>query len=541
MKLPLGAPAAGRVALGAILVLFAVLAATAMRRTSTTFDEILLPAAGARGLHIGEFNLVVDHPPLLQYVYGAPIALSDVNYPPEPEGGWVYWDRYLYAKAFYWASGNDAELIAFRARLMGVLMGVLLIATVYAITRRYAGTGAAVIAAMLIAFVPDVLAHSGISYNDVPLALVLVLAAYTLDRAIREPRPGRIVLAGVAAGIALATKFSAIAIGPLAVLLLALEAGSGRWRDRSWWKRILLGIPVLTIATYLTLVAAYAGDFVLTDFWFGLEFNLEHVDKGHPAHLLGELSTQGWWYYFPLAFLFKTSAALHLLLLIALISLVRLLPGNLGSRLLAHPLRTPFAAGALFLLLVILADLNIGFRHALPILPFACMLIAAGVAWSWRTGTRGMRVVLVALLAWNTISVARAWPWYISYLSEYAGPLEDSYRILSDSSLDWGQGLLELRRWMRAHDIPVVYLSYFGTAPPEGYAIDYLPLPSYGPLSPRRLVEGAPPPRHVAVSATNLAGVYLGSDPFAELRNYRPLAVLAGSIWLFEVHERAEP
>jgi 4-amino-4-deoxy-L-arabinose transferase-like glycosyltransferase len=528
----------GLVALAAILIAFAVLAATAARRTSTTFDEILLPSAGARGLHLGEFNLVIDHPPLLQYVYGLPIALSRVNYPAEPPGGWTYDQRYLYARAFYWQSGNDAEMIAFRARLMGVLIGVLLIATVYAVTRAWVGTPAAVVAALLVAFIPDVLAHSGISYNDVPLALVLVLAAFTLDRAVREPSFRRVALAGFVSGLAIAAKFSAIVIGPLAVLLLVLEAAAGRWRDTGWWKRVGLGLPVFTVVLYLTLVAAYVGDFRLRDFWFGLGFNLRHASGGHWAFLLGERSPEGWWYYFPLAFLLKTSAALHLLLVVAAAMLVRALRGRLGTTLLAHPLRTPFAAGGLFLLVVILSDLNIGFRHAMPILPFACMLIAAGVVAAWRTG-RPLRLALAGLLAWNTASAALAWPWFISYLSEYAGPEEDSYRLLADSSLDWGQGLLELRRFMREHDIPVVYLSYFGTALPEGYGIDYLPLPSFAPLSARRMAEGQPPPRFLAVSATNLSGVYLGTDPFASLRGNPPLTVLGGSIWLYPVDDSA--
>src|SRR5512146_2498102 len=52
-----------------ILLLSGAALAGAMRRTSTTFDEILLPTAGARGYAIGKFDLVLDHPPLLQYVY----------------------------------------------------------------------------------------------------------------------------------------------------------------------------------------------------------------------------------------------------------------------------------------------------------------------------------------------------------------------------------------------------------------------------------------------------------------------------------------
>lgn len=66
-----------------ILMSFAATATTAMRHTSTTFDEILLPAGGARRFATGNFDLVtLFHPPVLQYLYGLPVALSGVTIRP---------------------------------------------------------------------------------------------------------------------------------------------------------------------------------------------------------------------------------------------------------------------------------------------------------------------------------------------------------------------------------------------------------------------------------------------------------------------------
>ena len=42
----------------------------AMRRTSTTFDEIVMVAGGARGYQTGVWNLAPEHPPATQYLYG---------------------------------------------------------------------------------------------------------------------------------------------------------------------------------------------------------------------------------------------------------------------------------------------------------------------------------------------------------------------------------------------------------------------------------------------------------------------------------------
>jgi len=102
-----------------------------------------------------------------------------------------------------------------------------------------------------------------------------------------------------------------------------------------------------------------------------------------------------------------------------------------------------------------------------------------------------------------------------------------------DSSLDWGQGLLELRKFMRAQGIPRVYLSYFGSAVPFGYGIDYVPLLSFFPLA--TVGPQAPAPEYAVISATNLHGVYLAGDPFAEFRQLEPVAVLAYSLLVYRV------
>lgn len=524
--------------LALIVVTFAGVAGSATRYNSTTFDEILLPSAGARGYATGEFNLVLDHPPLLQYIYGLPVYLDGPGYPPEEGIAWTYPGRYQYATAFYFASGNDPERIAFIARMVGIIVGVILILTTFVFTRQACGPGPALLAAALVAFLPDVLAHAGISYNDVPLAVILLAATWAADRSARDPRVWRVALAGAATGLALGIKFSAIVMGPIVLLLILLE-GVRRWRDRTWLLQILIAVPVFTLAAYLVLVAIYLGDFTLRDFWAGLDFNIKHANAGHgaPAVLLGRYSEEGWWYFFPVAFFLKTSIGLHVLLVLSLLGLA-LSPVRTGWRTLAaSPLRVPVVGGAVLLAFVMAADLNIGFRHALPLLPFVCVLIACGVERIWHLRRTWLRAAVVAALAWNIVSPLRFYPYFISYLSEYTGPVEYSYETLVDSSLDWGQGLLALREFMQEKDVPRVLLSYFGSAPPAGYGIDYVALPSFAPLPPLPAAPGDTLPRWVVISATNMSGNYLVGDPFARFRDIEPYHVLARSMFVFYLED----
>src|SRR5690606_6558066 len=130
-----------------------------------------------------------------------------------------------------------------------------------------------------------------------------------------------------------------------------------------------------------------------------------------------------------------------------------------------------------------------------------CVLVAAGAAVVWRGTTPVIRGVIVLLTVWSAVSALSYYPHFLAYTSEYQSEPELGYAVFVDSSLDWGQGLLELRDFMQEERIDRVYLSYFGSALPEGYGIDYVALPSFFPLS--QAPAAGPEPRFVAVSATN--------------------------------------
>ncbi len=75
--------------------------------------------------------------------------------------------------------------------------------------------------------------------------------------------------------------------------------------------------------------------------------------------------------------------------------------------------------------------------------------------------------LLVALLA----ETLYRYPHYLAYFNGLVTP-RHAYRHLVDSSLDWGQDLPGLKRYLDAHPSSgPVYLSYFGTASPRYYGI----------------------------------------------------------------------
>jgi hypothetical protein len=518
--------------LAAIVSVYAVATMMSMRQTSTTFDEILMPAAGARGYVTGDFDLMSwCHPRLAQYFYGLPVLLSRPTYPEEtgiygrPETGFPY------ARGLFFDHGNNGQELAFRARLVAVAFGATLVLLVFAYVRRYYGHVPALLAAGMTAFLPDLLAHGGITYNDVPNAIAFFAAVWGLDRAAANPTLKSVSWAALLTALALAVKFSAIALAPIALVLIGVEAVA---RGRQWKRYIVRTLPLLPFAAgvvYLVLVAIYLGDFTLASFRYGLDFNIKHATTGHevPALLLGRGSVDGFWYFFPVAFLIKTPAALHILLVIAALGVV--VRRNDLRSMLHSPLRGPALAALVFLAFLLSSNLNIGFRHALPLLPLVIVIAAAGLGRVWAARPR-LRLVIAALVAVQAASVLSWYPHFIPYTSEYFPNRDLGLTRLTDSSHDWGQGLPLLRDFMAREGVATVYLSYFGSAMPAAYGVHYVPLASAFPLDP--LPEPAAEPRFIAISATNLVGTYVG-DTFAAFKRVEPYQVLGHSIFIYKV------
>lgn len=529
--------------LAAIIVVSGGAIFAGLRHTSTTFDEITLVAGGARGYWTGRFDLLFDHPPVMQYLYGLAAVTTGPTFPAEPDGANPRADpsyRWSYSRSFFWEVGNDPERLALVSRLVALAVALGLVLLVYAFTARAAGrTEDALLAALLTAFLPAVLAHGGIAYNDLPLAVALLGTVWLADETVRRPTAKGAAAVGLGVAVALGVKFSAAIVAPMIVLLVALEA-STRLRDREWWRAVGRAAAVGAVVAYLGLVVVWRGDPSLEEFRAGMRATLFHVGKGHgnPAFLLGERSPTGWWYFFPVAFLFKTPAALHALLVAAAVPVVRSRPGLrtlAGSRLRAPAvLLLGYGAGLLT------SNLAIGFRHALPALPALVILVAAGAGAVARTWAPRGRLVVGALAAWFVVSSLSWFPHFIPYMSEYVPDRDRGYEVLIDSSLDWGQGLLDLREFMEERGIERVHLGYFGSARPGGYGIAYEPLPSFFPLRggespPVSLPTGEDGPDWIAISATNLQGIYLQGDPYARFREIRPEAVLGHTIFLYRV------
>jgi hypothetical protein len=152
---------------------------------------------------------------------------------------------------------------------------------------------------------------------------------------------------------------------------------------------------------------------------------------------------------------------------------------------------------------------------------------------------RWLRGVVAGAVAWVAASSLWIWPDYLAYTTEWSGGPRHAYRWLSDSSLDWGQDLKQLKRYLDEHGIERIRLAYFGTADPSHYGIDYDPLPmAITPIVPPRREPGAPAATWVALSVYQYHGVgFANKNQYAFFHRYEPNDQVGYSILLFDLDD----
>lgn len=254
------------------------------------------------------------------------------------------------------------------------------------------------------------------------------------------------------------------------------------------------------------------------------------------SYLLGERGVTGWWYYFPLAMLFKTPLAT-----LAAFGAAMMLSFKRESSGAAAVPRTLDRWTLLCLLIPVLiyaasalsTNLNLGLRHVLPLYPFLYILVAIGMTRLLSTFPRVARPILITLGVGLVVETMIAFPDYIAFFN--APSKSGRLYLLSDSNLDWGQDLPALAAWQKEHRGETLYLSYFGAVDPQFYKINYINMPAGFWMGPPPRWPGGMEPCVVAVSASRLQGNDMPEgleDAYRVLREQRPIAVLGGSIYL---------
>jgi hypothetical protein len=285
---------------------------------------------------------------------------------PVRDGGWA-------------ATASHPRILAWN-RAFGVLLGLVAVALVYGLARELLGSSSLAIgAAWLTACAPPLARDAAKVGVDTPLVTVSLLAILLSVMLHRRFSHARLLVAGLVGGLAVSTKYNALPIAALPLIVCLLER---RWTAGTLLLALAAPAAGFLVGTPYALLA-------LPDFLDNMAFEAWHYGTAGHGFATG---TPGW----PQAAFYTRWFATQAIGIVAVV---------LAAVGLAGPaIRRPTVAltalwfPATFFALMIAQKVNFT-RNLLPLLPMLAVLAAAGVGtlasgrWS-----RMPRVAIAALI-----------------------------------------------------------------------------------------------------------------------------------------------
>src|ERR1051326_5858716 len=204
----------------ALVLLLGIQLVLTVRQESQTWDEADHIFAGYMSWERADFGLNPEHPPLVKLLATAPLLPMPLKVPELQKRDFKI-EAFLDGKDFLY--GNDPDAILLRTRMAAATLTLLLAVLVFFATREMFGAGAAFIALTLLVFEPNLLAHGAFVTTDAGISCFMFTTVYAFYRYVKAPSLWRLLLVGLSAGLALATKHSGIFIFPILFLLAVCE------------------------------------------------------------------------------------------------------------------------------------------------------------------------------------------------------------------------------------------------------------------------------------------------------------------------------
>jgi 4-amino-4-deoxy-L-arabinose transferase-like glycosyltransferase len=414
-------------------------------------------------------------------------------------------------------------------------------------TRRWFGPVAGLVALSLYCLDPNLTAHGRYAKNDVAAAGTIFLAAACWTEYLISKSRRWLWVSGLALGLALATKFSALVLLPAYPLL----AWYARSRDRDF--QALKSLLVVALGAAMVIFCAYNFEFeslhhsgfaysissrlpsFLSDlplpasgFLRGLNtLGHKEVQGQSMGYLLGELSDSGWWYFPFVVLAVKMPLGVILLTMITVgLALYKRVPLALPSLRVAGmslPVVLYFGAS-------MITSQNAGIRHLLPLLPFLYM--ALGWFWAKRLESRSALTVAALTICGVTLAAENIsiYPHYLAFFNAASGGPNHGAEYLIDSNLDWGQDAKNLAQYLSDRRVQEPCVRYFGMAELDYYGIQARPVPQAATAQDVNAIDCM-----VAVSASFL---YRPDGMFDGLRERQPDARIGYSIYVYDLRKR---
>jgi hypothetical protein len=302
---------------------------------------------------------------------------------------------------------------------------------------------------------------------------------------------------------------------------------------------------------------------------FGLFAVQEQNRGGYPTYFMGEQRRDGHWAYFPVLLLTKSPPAL--LLLLGLGAVIFWKSRRRHAPLAPEPDPEPkpdpepeprpepelmsksepepdprageffwglslgsacfLTVSALFLAFIIRSNLNMGVRHALPLIPLLSVLAGRAFARAGEIAHGNGLLALRVLGLSAVLSALLSMPHYLNYYNVLALGRGSFINTVGD---DWGQDREAFARFAKEHELEPLY--YHTQTPTRKLEVDYLEL-KYKNIDCRTKPA---PGSWVAIHAQYVHRFEATKNCATWMRGLEPTYKFNDNIWVYRIPKEAE-
>jgi hypothetical protein len=506
-----------------ILVSVFLLSWSGIRGKSNTVDEVMHILAGHAYWSLNDYRLAPESGILPDRISALPLQFDSQTRPIDT--GLDFWSvsaQWKLAREWWFFSGQDHMRILLKGRMAMLFFNLFGLLLLFIFSARIWGRAGGYFSLLLAGFSPNFLGHIPLATSDFAISWTLTAAVLAYVNLVERPTLSRILISGALAGTAILCKQTGLLIGPIAAIIFLLRTCKDNKMDLNFgFCRLIIArrgqifaalVAISCVAAVISWVVIWTGygwryaaanpeagaflqfrkewmtlgqpgsiaanligiakDFKLLPeaFLYGIDFIIANEERG--GFLNGVYSPEGFRLFFLWGFLYKTplpAIILHLSGWTAIAFMIWKKKGRLDPALQGLVVMA-FVYSAILLS----TRLNIGYRHAFPVLFVSC-IVAAGPFTQAIKSKPGVAFAMAALAMALVPTACFAQNRYISYINAIGGSQLNGYKSLSDSSLDWGQDLPAAREyidnWRKSNEGKKIYLSTFGTVVPEAYGI----------------------------------------------------------------------
>jgi hypothetical protein len=561
-----------------VLGLTIALTLRGIRHDSPTEDEWAHLVRGIGYYQTRDMRMHVQHPPLANLLDALPSAF---DHNPDVTEMKTWKEGYAPGLEYISRDYQKARDQLFRGRYVAALFLVGLVVYAFYFCLSIFGWPTAAAVALLLAFNPSLMGQARYVATDMPVATFAFIAVGELVQYLRNPR--RIFTLGLALAGLVLSKHSGVVLLAMVTLVALAAACFGRGffhAERSLPRRLLrwlghfaaAGLIVvflinavykfdrtgMTVSEILAapepqhwVTKSYKGEMLERrsplphlpgslriplpySYLFGLFAVKEQNRGGYPTYFLGEQSHNGHPLYFPVLLLTKSPPALLALLAAGAFIWLRSWRERLKQREPRRFLFPGFSLGsgaflviaALFLLFITRSNLNMGVRHAIPVMALLSLLAARAFAYVIELGDSRARKVSIFVAASGVISALLVSPHYLNYYNVLAFGRGSWINVVGD---DWGQDREAFVRFAKQHEFSPLY--YHTQTPTRKLEVDYLGL-QYKDINCRTKPE---PGSWVAIHSQYVHRFEATPNCAPWMRNLHPVYEFNDNIWVYKI------